>query len=228
MATRFRKKVLRDAEWYRTPHGTAYVGDSKHLLPAIPDASVQAIITSPPFALRQKKHTGTIPSTSTSHGSRVRQGVPPRAEEMMGVSSSRSAGRGCPEPPLGRCISIACSLNWWRGGLPSCRRLLLGQPGEAAGAGQWVTVDRGRVKDAVTPIWWLSKTPTRRPITEKCSSRTARAWRSSSARATTTGSCPSGHVIGGKFGTNNGGAIPPEPHRDEQHDVEGPVSGLLS
>src|SRR5437764_14513268 len=61
MAAPFRKRILREAEWYRTPLGTAYCGDSLELLPAIPDGCVQAIITSPPFALRRKKRYGNPP-----------------------------------------------------------------------------------------------------------------------------------------------------------------------
>jgi DNA modification methylase len=61
MKGRFQKRVLRDAERYHTPLGTAYCGDSLQLLLAIPDESVQAIITSPPFALRRKKRYGNPP-----------------------------------------------------------------------------------------------------------------------------------------------------------------------
>src|SRR5215208_7359263 len=43
---------------YRTRLGAAYHGDSLDLLTALPDESVQAIITSPPFALKHKKKYG--------------------------------------------------------------------------------------------------------------------------------------------------------------------------
>jgi site-specific DNA-methyltransferase (cytosine-N4-specific) len=43
---------------YTTVHGAAYCGDSLQLLRALPDQSVQLVITSPPFALQRKKEYG--------------------------------------------------------------------------------------------------------------------------------------------------------------------------
>src|SRR5437867_12935946 len=47
--------------YYRTRLGTAWLGDARELLNHIHDESVQAIITSPPFALRTKKRYGNPP-----------------------------------------------------------------------------------------------------------------------------------------------------------------------
>ena len=44
--------------FYETPKGYAYVGDSSDLLKAIPDESINLILTSPPFALTSKKEYG--------------------------------------------------------------------------------------------------------------------------------------------------------------------------
>src|SRR5258705_599456 len=43
---------------YSTPLGAAYVGDAAALLKSLPDHSVNAIITSPPYALHFKKKYG--------------------------------------------------------------------------------------------------------------------------------------------------------------------------
>src|SRR5207237_7992300 len=43
---------------YRTRLGATYHGDSLELMTALPDGEVQAIITSPPFALKTKKQYG--------------------------------------------------------------------------------------------------------------------------------------------------------------------------
>ena len=76
------------------------------------------------------------------------------------------------------------------------------------GPAEWVNVQRIRVKDAVTPIWWLS--PTTRPtannrrVLKPYSSEMHRLFRVGYNR----GKRPSGHVAK-NFGRNNGGAIPP-------------------
>lgn len=51
----------RARQFYSTQLGTAWHGDSKEVLAQIPSSSVQAIITSPPFALRRVKSYGNPP-----------------------------------------------------------------------------------------------------------------------------------------------------------------------
>ena len=41
-----------------TGQGAAYTGDSRCLLAALPDSSINLVITSPPFALQRKKEYG--------------------------------------------------------------------------------------------------------------------------------------------------------------------------
>lgn len=210
MAARFRKKVLRDAEWYRTRHGTAYCGNSLELLPAVPDASVQAIITSPPFALRRKKRYGNPPeheyvewflgfakefrrilkddgSLVIEIGGAWLKGSPTRSiyQFELLVALVRDAG-----------FHLAQDFYW-------VNTAKLPTPA------QWVNIERVRVKDAVTPIWWLSKTEkpkaNNRHVLKPYSASMEKLFR----LGYNDGRRPSGHVIGSKFGTNNGGAIPP-------------------
>src|SRR5205085_9262294 len=73
---------------------------------------------------------------------------------------------------------------------------------------EWVNVQRIRVKDPVTPIWWLSLSP--RP---NCSNRRVLKPYSDDMRRLlkngyNRGRRPSGHVAK-KFERDNGGAIPP-------------------
>jgi DNA modification methylase len=73
---------------------------------------------------------------------------------------------------------------------------------------EWVNVQRVRVKDAVTPIWWLS--PTATPSANN--RRVLKPYGKDMERLLTNGynggKRPSGHVAV-KFQRNNGGAIPP-------------------
>lgn len=43
---------------YLTSQGAAYTGDSRVLLAALPDSSINLVMTSPPFALQRKKEYG--------------------------------------------------------------------------------------------------------------------------------------------------------------------------
>lgn len=44
--------------YYRQQYGAAYLGDTLDLIGALPDNSVDLILTSPPFALTRKKEYG--------------------------------------------------------------------------------------------------------------------------------------------------------------------------
>ena len=54
--------------YYSTDLGDAYVADSLEVLKAIPDGSINAVITSPPYACTLRRNTATPKSTITLNG----------------------------------------------------------------------------------------------------------------------------------------------------------------
>ena len=75
---------------------------------------------------------------------------------------------------------------------------------------QWVTVNRIRLKDAVNPVWWLSKTPTPKANNKNVLKKYSASQLALIKRGTyNEGRRPSGHVIGKGFGIDHGGAIAP-------------------
>lgn len=54
------QRAFRATRRYRTRFGSAHHGDALDLMTALPDASIQAIVTSPPFALKRKKKYGNV------------------------------------------------------------------------------------------------------------------------------------------------------------------------
>ena len=52
--------MLKTPPLYSTEVGAAYLGDSRELLRELPDASVNLVVTSPPFALHFKKEYGNV------------------------------------------------------------------------------------------------------------------------------------------------------------------------
>ena len=97
------------------------------------------------------------------------------------------------------------------GNLNLCQQFVCQNPARLPSPAQWVNVERIRVKDAFTHIWWMS--PTQRP---KANNRNVLTPYSESMQHLLTtkeynsGQRPSEHLIGSKsFLTDNGGAIPP-------------------
>ena len=146
--------------------GEAWHGDSRSLLKRLPDESVDLIFTSPPYALLRKKSYGN--ETEQDYVRWFR----PFARQFHRVLKNTG--------------SLVINLgNTWIKGQPTRSlypyRLLLDlcdppsrrrsprfhlaqeffwlNPAKIPNPAQWVNVERVRVKDAVEPIWWLSKTP---------------------------------------------------------------------
>ncbi len=152
------ERAFRARRRYRTASGSAYQGDSLDLLTALPDASVQAIITSPPFALKRKKQYGN--PTEDKYLEWFLQFAPEfwRVLKQDGSLVIDIGGAWMPGSPTRSIYQfellvalvrehkffLAEEFYWYnRAKLP--------------GPAQWVTIERARVKDAVNPIWWLSK-----------------------------------------------------------------------
>ena len=149
--------------YYVTDYGAAYLGDALELIKVIPERSINLVMTSPPFALTTKKAYGNVDSDKyvewfkpfarefwrvlKEDGSLVihiggtwDKGYPTRSPYHFQLLLELCRGSGQPN------FYFAQDFYWFNyAKLPT--------PAE------WVTVRRIRVKDAVDPIWWLSKTP---------------------------------------------------------------------
>ena len=96
------------------------------------------------------------------------------------------------------------------GELSLCQQFICANPARLPSPAQWVNVDRTRVKDAFTHVWWMS--PTERPkadnrkVLSPYSPAMQNLLRTQQYNA---GKRPSEHSIGAhSFLTDNGGAIP--------------------
>jgi len=192
---------------YATDLGAAYAGNAFDLIKLLPSRSVNAIVTSPPYALHFKKSYGNV--TQADY-----------VDWFLGFAREfRRVLR-----PKG---SLVVEIGWaWNRGEPTCSiyhfELLVRLVNEAGfhlaeefywfnrdrmpSPAEWVNVQRIRVKDAVTSIWWVSTSP-------QPSANNRRVLKSYSAEMLrllkngyNEGSRPSGHV---QFQIDNGGAIPP-------------------
>ena len=197
--------------FHQTPRGQIHQGDSRaYLFNVAAPASVDLIMTSPPFGLVRKKDYGNEDADDYCEWFR------PFAEGCRRVLKSTGSlvidigGSWVPGQPtrslyhfkllIMLCeeygFHLAQEHYWWN-------------PSKLPTPAEWVNVRRVRVKDAVNSVWWLSPTPW-----PKASNRRVLAPYSASMldllengyKAKTR---PSGHVISDKFGHDNGGAVPP-------------------
>src|SRR5581483_519694 len=83
---------------YQTPQGAAYVGDGATLLSKLPDASVNLVITSPPYALHFKKEYGNVDKSDyvdwfRPFGQQIYRTLTPDGSFVLNIGGSYNAGR---------------------------------------------------------------------------------------------------------------------------------------
>jgi DNA modification methylase len=194
---------------YYTKLGVAFQADSLELLKALPEACVNAIITSPPYALHFKKAYGNPDSDAYAEwfldfAPEFKRVLRPDGSLVLEIGGAWNPGHPTRSvyhfDLLVRLVKehafhLAEEFFWFnRARIP--------------GPAEWVNIQRIRVKDAVTPIWWLS--PSERPAASN--KRVLRPYSEDMLKlfeiGYNAGKRPSGHVAN-KFENKNAGAIPP-------------------
>lgn len=198
------------APLYTTDHGAAYVGDSQELLRALPDASVNLLFTSPPYALHFKKEYGNANKEDYVDW------FLPFAREILRVLTDDgsfvlniggSYNKGEPTRSLYHFRLLLQLVD--EIGFHLAQECFWYNPAKMPMPAEWVTVRRVRIKDSVEYVWWFSKTPhpkaNNRTVLKPYSPDMIR-LNQRGVRATKR---PSGHNIKASFDqVDAGGAIP--------------------
>ena len=200
---------------YRTEKGVMFWGRIESLLqsPRFADyeGRIQLIFTSPPFPLNRKKQYGN------RIGDEYRRWLSDLACSMTKLLTSDGSivielGNAWePGKPVMSTLAMRAMLDFMdAGNLYLCQQFVCHNPARLPTPVQWVNVERIRVKDSYTNVWWMS--PVEKP---KANNRHVLRDYSESmrkllaARQYNAGKRPSGHLIGDEsFFTDNGGAIP--------------------
>lgn len=200
---------------YQTRMGRMFHGMSDELL-ASPDfekyeGQVDLVFTSPPFPLNRAKKYGNKNGQEyidwlASYGPLLKKLLTPTGSIVMEVGNSWEQGS-----PTMSTLPVRSLLQFQeKNELHLCQEFVWQNPAKLPTPAQWVNVDRIRVKDSFTKIWWMS--PTERP---KASNRNVLKEYSSSMKKLlktgyyNPGKRPSEHNIGEtSFLADNGGAIP--------------------
>ena len=197
--------------YYATELGDAYLADSLQVLRSLPDDSINAVVTSPPYALHFKKEYGNREKHAYV------EWFLPFAREIFRVLArdgsfvlniGGSYNKGLPTRSLYHFELLIALVR--QTGFHLAQECFWFNPAKMPMPAEWVTVRRIRIKDAVEYVWWLSKTPwpkaNNRAVLRPYSPDMAR-LNSRGVRRTTR---PSGHNIKPSFGkVDSGGSIPP-------------------
>ena len=194
---------------YRTPHGAAFVGDSRELLSRLPDSSVNVVFTSPPYALHFKKAYGNADKCDY-----VKWFIP-FAKEIFRVlkddgsfvlNIGGSYNQGTPTRSLYHFHLLIALVE--EVGFHLAQECFWHNPAKMPMPAEWVTVRRIRIKDSVEYVWWFSKTP----WPKASNSRVLKQYSPDMIRLNRRGVRPtvrpSGHVIRSSFDKVGEGAIP--------------------
>ena len=202
---------------YATELGEAWVGDSRKLLKKIPDASIDLVVTSPPYGLLKKKEYGNENQKDYVKWFR------PFAKELHRVLKANGSlviniggawQKGQPTRSLYpyHLMLDLCEPDRRRKLAPTfhlAQEFYWFNPAKLPNPVQWANVTRERVKDAVEPVWWLSKDPhpkaCNRRVLVPYSEHMQRLLKSGKYNS---GARPSGWNISKVWARDNGGAIP--------------------
>jgi site-specific DNA-methyltransferase (cytosine-N4-specific) len=195
--------------FYTTSLGRAFLGDSLQLLPALADASVNLIVTSPPYALHFKKEYG-----NATQGDYVTWFLPFARQFHRLLKEDGSlvidiGGAWQPGRPTRSLYHFELLIALCRQvGFQLAQELYWYNPAKLPSPAEWVNVRKMRVKDAVECVWWLSKTAWPKANNQNVLQEYSPDMHRLLERGYRAKDRPSGHRITRKF-KDNGGSIPP-------------------
>ncbi len=203
--------------YYSTDWGDAYLADSLKVLQALPDGSINLVVTSPPYALHFKKEYGN----AEKHGyvewfvpfaEQIRRVLAPDGSFVLNIGGSYNPGT--PTRSLYHFKLLIELVE--RIGFHLAQECFWFNPAKMPMPAEWVTVRRVRVKDAVEYVWWLSKTPWPKADNRAVLKPYSRDMERLNQRGQGRRVRPSGHHIKPSFSKlTPGGSIPPNVLEEE-------------
>lgn len=172
---------------------------------------VALIFTSPPFPLNRKKKYGNRQGDEyvawlAGLAKRFKTLLAPNGSIVMEMGNAWEPGQ-----PVMSTLALRALIRFTEEGeLNLCQQFICNNPARLPSPAQWVNVDRIRVKDSYTHVWWFAAT-----AKPKANNRNVLIEYSDSmkhllkTKKYNSGKRPSEFVIGEKsFLTDNAGAIP--------------------
>jgi len=212
--SKHRKKIPRSKGYcpiYSTDRGAAYCADSLKFLANLPDNSVDLVLTSPPFALRRKKSYGNVSASEYVNwfwpfAVQIFRVLKRNGSFVLDIGGSWNKGEPTRSLYHFELLLRLCGKN---GLFKLAQEFYWYNRAKMPAPAQWVNIERVRVKDAVQPIWWLSKTAYPKACNRWVLKPYSESMKNLFKNGYNAGPRPSGHVVSAKWGRDNGGAIPP-------------------
>ena len=196
---------------YSTDFGDAYLADSLAVLKALPDSSINLVLTSPPYALHFRKEYGNASKADyvkwfLPYAQEIRRVLPDDGSFILNIGGSYNAGN--PTRSIYHYKLLVALVEEL--GFHLAQEFFWYNPAKMPVPAEWVTVRRIRVKDSVEFVWWLSKTPWPKASNSKVLRPYSKDMLRLNKRGVKTTTRPSGHAITSKFDKiGAGGSIPP-------------------
>ncbi len=214
-------------EAYKTDLGAMYQGTIETFLDEKGDeleGTVQLVFFSPPFPLNRKKAYGNLNGDEYLEwlkelAPRLAKLLKPGGSLVMELGNAWVQGKPAMSLlPLKSLMAVAESAD-----LNVCQQFICHNPARLPSPAQWVTIERIRVKDSYTHVWWMS--PDDKP--EASNTRVLREYSPAMQKLHERGSYndgvrPAEFVISPEsFLTKHPGSIPPNAlEMDEESDEE--------
>ncbi|NVL91020.1 MAG: site-specific DNA-methyltransferase [Desulfobacterales bacterium] len=201
---------------YGTKFGRMYCGKAEEVLEKWPPSHykgrVQLIFTSPPFPLNRKKKYGNLVGEQyvewiASFASILKEFLTEDGSIVVEIGNAWVKGK-----PVMSTLPIKALLAFQeKAELHLCQEFICFNPAKLPTPAQWVNVERIRVKDAFTRVWWMSANEKPKANNKRVLTQYSESMKDLLKKGTyNSGKRPSEHKIGAKsFLTDHGGAIPP-------------------
>lgn len=200
---------------YATPRGRMLHGKSDEILA---DGSlirfenkINLIFTSPPFPLNRKKQYGNETGEAyikwlCAFGPLFKKMLAPDGSIVVEMGNSWEPGM-----PVMSTLALRALLQFQeKNELHLCQEFIWHNPARLPSPAQWVNVERSRVKDSFTKLWWMAPTEKPKASNQRVLQEYSKAMKTLLKRGTyNAGKRPSEHDISETaFLRDNGGAIP--------------------
>lgn len=216
-ASKDRRKVKRRPKTiYRTTLGRSILGLAEDVLKSRTyltklEGQVDLIFTSPPFPLNRKKRYGNEQGAAyiewlKGFAPLFKTALKSEGSIVLELGNAWEPGR-----PVMSTLALQALLAFLEhGDFVLCQQFVWHNPAKLPGPAQWVNVERIRVKDAYTHIWWMALTDRPYADNRQVLTKYSKAMENLLIRKSyNSGARPSEHHIGkDSFFTDNTGAIP--------------------
>lgn len=203
--------------YYSTRYGAAYLGDSLEVLKALPGDSVNAVVTSPPYALHFQKEYGNVTKDNyvewfVPFASEVLRVLTADGSFVLNIGGSYN--KGTPTRSLYHFKLLLTLVEEL--GFHLAQECFWYNPAKMPMPAEWVTVRRIRLRDSVEYVWWLSKTPWPKANNRHVLRPYSKDMQRLNAKGIQPTTRPSGHNINTSFSqVQAGGSIPSNVMEDD-------------